>query len=70
MQVQLTAPEPRLLGLVEAGHFLGVTRRSLEHLIARGVLRPVRLAGLRRTLLDRQDLERLVKASKTEPTQG
>lgn len=58
--------EPRLLRLGEAASFLGVTPRSICRLVARGVLRPVRLPGLRRTLFDRQDLERMVALGKDE----
>jgi excisionase family DNA binding protein len=56
--------ETRLLGLEEVAAFLGVTTRTVTNMIARGTLRPVRLPGLRRTLVDRQDLNQLVDRGK------
>lgn len=56
--------EARLLSLGESARFLAVTVRTVQNLIARGVLRPVRIAGLRRTLLDRKDLDRLVESGR------
>lgn len=58
------APGPRLLSLQEAAIYLGLTIRSVHRLIAQGKLRPVRLGGFRRTLLDRTDLEALVAMAK------
>jgi len=58
--------ETRLVGLAEAGRFLGVTVRSVQNLILRGTLHPCDYPGLRRTLLDREDLERLVKAGRAK----
>src|SRR6266542_5649531 len=58
--------QPRLLGLPAAAYYLGVGERTIKALVARGVLRPVRLPGgegdrdLRRTLVDRHQLDALV----------
>ena len=66
MQVAGDSREVRLLGIEEAASFLGVTPRTVVNLIARGSLIPVRLPNLRRTLIDRQDLERLVSKGKQQ----
>lgn len=58
------ALESRLLGVEEAALFLGVTARSLYRLVDKGMLRPVRLPGFRRTFFDRRDLEALVQSAK------
>jgi excisionase family DNA binding protein len=55
---------PTLLGLEDAAGRLGTTRRTVERLIARGDLTIVRLPGVRRTLIDTEDLARLVAAGK------
>ncbi len=64
------ASEARLFNLSESARFLGLTPRTIQNLIARGVLRPVRIAGLRRTLLDRKDLEHLVESAGSERVPG
>ena len=58
-------PDVRLFSLSEGARFLGLTVRTIQNLIARGTLHPVRIQGLRRTLLDRSDLERLVEAGRS-----
>lgn len=58
-------PEARLVGLTEAARRLGVTPRSVQNLVMRGVILPVRLPGLRRTLLDLRDIEQLVETGKS-----
>ncbi len=52
------------MGLSEAAAYLGITDRSLYRFIAQGDLIPVRLPGLRRTLLDKADLEALVATAR------
>jgi len=64
MEIPMKSAEVRLLGLAEAGRFLGVTARTVQNLIRRGVIQPVRLPGLRRTLLDKGDLESLVASGR------
>ena len=52
---------PPLLDLEGAARCLGgVSRRSLQRLVAKGRLKPARL-GLRRVLLRRADLDRLAR---------
>jgi excisionase family DNA binding protein len=61
------AGDPRLLGREQAATYLGVTTRSIHRLVARGLLSPVRIHGVRRTLFDRSDLDELVAAAKQLP---
>jgi excisionase family DNA binding protein len=61
----LPAPEPRLFGLDAAATYIDTTPRTIQRLIARGLLKPVRIAGMRRVFIDRQDLDRLVDTAKT-----
>jgi len=59
---------PRVLDLQGAAAYLSVSLRTVERLVAAGTLRRVRVplpndAGeLRKTLVDRQDLDDLVRA--------
>jgi excisionase family DNA binding protein len=55
---------PPLLSLQAAADRLGTTARTVQRLIARGQLRKVQLPGVRRVLIDVEDLDRLVKSSK------
>jgi len=50
-----------LVGLQAAAERLGLSVRAIHRLIARGHHRPVRLPGIRRTLLKEADLARLVE---------
>ena len=59
-QLDTDGSASRLLGCQEAATYLGITPRSLARLVAGGLLTPVRLPGLRRTLFDRQNLEDLI----------
>jgi excisionase family DNA binding protein len=54
----------RLLGPSAAASYLDVTPRTIQRLIGRGVLEPVRLPGVRRILVDRQDLDQLIETGK------
>jgi excisionase family DNA binding protein len=58
------APQRRLMGRVQAAGYLDVTPRTLDRMIARGLLNPIRLPGVRRTLFDRADLDALVDAAR------
>jgi excisionase family DNA binding protein len=60
--------EPRLLGSAEAANYLGVAPPTLLRLIARGVINPVQIPGVRRTLIDWRDLDALVEAAKIQQT--
>jgi hypothetical protein len=54
----------RLLGRQAAADYLGINLRSLERLVGAKRLAPVRLPGVRRTLFERGDLDRLVAEGK------
>jgi excisionase family DNA binding protein len=54
----------RLLGLEEAATYLGVTPRTIYRLVEQGLLTPVRLPGVRRTLFDKRNLEDLVESAR------
>ncbi len=55
---------PRLLDLRGAAAYLSISVWTVRGLVDSGVLPRVRLAALRRVLVDRQDLDRLVSVSK------
>ncbi len=57
-------PEARLVGREAAATYLDMTTRSLDRLVGKGLLRPVRLPGLRRIMFDLQDLGKLIDAGK------
>jgi hypothetical protein len=57
-------PESRLLGREAAALYLDMTTRSLDRLVERGVITPVKISGLRRTWFDRGDLDALIEAVK------
>jgi hypothetical protein len=59
-------PETRLFSREETAVYLGTTPRSVDRLVNRGVLVPIRIPGLQRTLFDKQDLERLIESSRPE----
>jgi excisionase family DNA binding protein len=54
----------RLLSLPEVAYRLGATIRTVQRLIERGVLIPVRLPGVRRTLLAETDIAKLIATSR------
>jgi excisionase family DNA binding protein len=56
--------ETRLLGLEKAAAYIDATPRTVQRLIKHGLLRPVKLGGLRRVLIDRADLDQLIQAAK------
>lgn len=56
---------PRLLDLGMAARYLGdLAPRTIRGLLGRGLLHQVHIPGLRRTLIDRADLDRLVETWK------
>ena len=60
----MDATQVRLLSCEAAAAYFNVTGQTIRRLIASGVLRPVQIPTLRRVLLDRNDLDRLIDASK------
>jgi excisionase family DNA binding protein len=53
----------RLIGKGAFADRLGVKLRTVDRMIARGDLKPVRLPGVRRVLLAEADVERLIAGS-------
>lgn len=60
------SPEGRLLGRDETARYLGTTPRSVDRLVAKGVLTPVRIPELHRILFDKSDLEQLIHSGKAD----
>ena len=60
----IAAREARLLNLPDFAARLSTTIRTIQRLIARGVLVPVQLPGVRRTLLAEADIARLINTSR------
>jgi excisionase family DNA binding protein len=56
--------KPRLLSREATAAYLGTTTRSVDRLVGKGLLTPVRLPGLRRVLFDRAELDAFVDAGK------
>ena len=54
----------RLLGVREAGEYLGVSPFTIRNMVRDGRLRAVPVPGLKRILVDRVDLDRLIEAWK------
>ena len=61
-----SVPELRLLGSAQAALYLGITPRSLQRLVARRILTPIRLPDVRRTLFDKADLEALIMSARAQ----
>lgn len=59
-----SAGPSRLVSILGAAAYLSTTPRSVYNLIARGVLRPVRFRRLRRTFIDRTELDDLIEEAK------
>jgi excisionase family DNA binding protein len=64
-QTFVQQPECRLLGSEQAAAYLGVALPTLLRLVARGIIRPVHI-GIRRTLVDKRDLDRLIESGKLQ----
>ena len=59
-----TSLPPRGLPILAAAAYSGVPARTLWRLIASGQLAPVRVPGCRRTLVLRDDLDRLLEGAR------
>lgn len=66
---EIPVVEVRLLGLKETARYLGITPRAVQSLIAKRVLHPVHL-GMRRVLLDRNDLAALIERARIRSLDG
>jgi len=56
-----TSEKPALLNKAQSAALLGVSKQSLQRVIAAGSLEPVRIAGLGRPRYRRADLETLIR---------
>ncbi len=63
-------PESRLMGREAAAAYLNMTTRSLDRLVDRGVITPIKISGLRRTWFDRADLDALIDGAKPRKSSG
>jgi len=61
---QTSALPPRLLGVREAGSYLGVSPFTIRNMLKDKRLCPVRVPGLIRVLVDRLDLDQLIEGWK------
>lgn len=73
-QADPPALSPRLLDLADAAVFLSVSSWTLRDLLANGTISRVRVplpggGGLRKILVDRQDLERVIEVWKDRPAE-
>jgi hypothetical protein len=55
----------RLLSRDGTARYLGTTPRSVDRLVDKGVLVPVKVPGLHRVLFDKADLDRLIDSAKS-----
>ncbi len=69
--IEIEKSTPRLLSIVDAAAYLGISRSAVRHLVNAGHLARVRLPGigracgrLNRFLLDKVDLDGIVERSK------
>jgi excisionase family DNA binding protein len=53
----MNTTDVRLMSIEAAAVYYGITQRSIYNLIGRGLLKPIRLPGLRRVFFDRTDLD-------------
>jgi len=53
--------KPALLNQTQSAALLGVSKQSMQRLVAAGSLEPVRIAGLGRPRYRRADVERLIR---------
>ena len=65
-----TSINKRLLGREAAADYMNITIRSLERLVDKGILTPVKISGFRRTLFDKRDIDMLIESSKHQPVEA
>jgi hypothetical protein len=58
--------KPRLLSREATAAYLGTTARTVDRLMGKGLLTPVRLPGLRRVFFDRVEVDAFVDAGKAK----
>lgn len=65
LRAALSRPSGRLISLRDAEHYSGIPKDSIRKLITMRKLPAVELPGIRRVLIDREDLDALIDACKT-----
>jgi excisionase family DNA binding protein len=58
--------KPRLLSREATAAYLGTTTRTVDRLVGKGLLRAIRLPGLRRVFFDRAEVDAFVDAGKAK----
>jgi excisionase family DNA binding protein len=69
-EIAVEVTDRRVLGVEAAAAYLDTSPRTIQRLIARGVLIPVTIPTLKRVLIAREDLDRLIEAGKVQRVQG
>jgi hypothetical protein len=59
-------PKPRSLSREGTAAYLGTTALTVDRLVGKGLLMPIRLPGLRRLFFDRMDVDAFVDAGKAK----
>jgi hypothetical protein len=59
-------PKPRSLSREGTAAYLGTTARTVDRLVGKGLLMPIRLPGLHRVFFDRLDVDAFVDAGKAK----
>ena len=68
---EIRQDDRRLMSRRQAAHYLGLSLRKFDEMLAAGVVAPVRLPAVRRrTLVDRLDLDALIAAGKNSSDGG
>lgn len=62
--MRIKSEEPALLNQTQSAALLGVSKQSMQRLIAAGSLEPVRIAGLGRPRYRRSDIETLIRVGR------
>jgi excisionase family DNA binding protein len=60
----MTRETPALLTQRQAADVLGVSKGTMQQLVAAGTIEPVRIAGLKRPKFRRADLEAIVRGER------
>ena len=63
-ELMVKVTDRRVLGVEAAAAYLDTSPRTIQRLIARGLLTPVTIPTLKRVLIAREDLDRLVNMGK------
>jgi excisionase family DNA binding protein len=67
-ELMVEVTDQRVLGVEAAAAYLDTSPRTIQRLIARGVLATVNIPTLKRVLIAREDLDRLIDSAKVTET--